>query len=124
MKNLIFGENLKEHSNVTLLCDDFLTYNFDEKFDVIYSSLTFMHIENKETAIQKVAKLLNSGGRFVLSIDKNQSNFIDFGNRKIEIFPDNPDNISAILEKVNLKIVSKLEAEFAFIFVAEKNILQ
>ena len=41
------------------MCDDFLTYDFNEKFDVIYSSLTFMHIENKQEAINKVSSLLN-----------------------------------------------------------------
>ena len=84
-------ENLKEQKNVTLICDDFLAYDFSEKFDVIYSSLTFMHIENKQAVINKVSSLLNKDGIFVLSIDKNQSEYIDMNTRKIKIFPDIPD---------------------------------
>lgn len=42
-----------------------------------------MHIEDKLTAINKIVGLLESGGRFVLSIDKNQDEYID----------DNPDDI-------------------------------
>lgn len=66
-------ENLSKLPNVRIVCGDFLTYSFGETFDVIYSSLTFMHIKNKQAALNKVAALLNDGGRFVLSIDKNQN---------------------------------------------------
>ena len=87
-------DNLKEYKNISLICDDFMIHNFDKKFDVIYSSLTFMHIEDKQRAINKVASLLNNAGIFVLSIDKNQSDYIDMSTRKIKIFPDTPDKTS------------------------------
>ncbi len=58
--------------NVLLLCDDFIKYNFERKFDIIYSSLTFMHFPNKLFVIKKISNLLEANGRFVLSIDKNQ----------------------------------------------------
>lgn len=38
-------ENLSKQTNVSLYCGDFLSYEFSEVFDLIYSSLTFMHIE-------------------------------------------------------------------------------
>lgn len=82
-------EHLSETKNVTLVCDDFKTYHFDSKFDVIYSSLTLMHIEDKQSTINKVYSLLKLGGRFVLSIDKNQDKYIDLGTRKIAVYPDN-----------------------------------
>lgn len=65
-----------------LICADFLSYEFDRYFDVVYSTLTFMHIEDKQRAINMIAGLLNGAGRFVLSIDKNTSEFIDTGARK------------------------------------------
>ena len=34
-------ENLPKQTNVSLYCGDFLSYEFSEIFDVIYSSLTF-----------------------------------------------------------------------------------
>ena len=55
-------ENLANIQSVHLFCADFSTYEFDMSFDVIYSSLTFMHIENKQEAINKVAMLLNGSG--------------------------------------------------------------
>lgn len=62
-------QNLSAFENVTLVCSDFMTYGFTQKFDVIYSSLTFMHIEDKQAAINKAASLLMPKGRFVLSIE-------------------------------------------------------
>jgi len=112
--------NLFQFENIQLICDDFLTYDFNEKFDVIYSSLTFMHIENKQGAINKVSSLLNKNGIFALSIDKNQSNYIDMNTRKIKIFPDISDNTSEYLLQSGLNIIHQYETENAFVFVAKK----
>lgn len=112
-------ENLKKYSNTTLLCGDFLTYNFESKFDVIYSSLTFMHIKDKQNAVNKVSSLLKSDGIFVLSVDKNQSGFIDFGTRKIPVYPDTPDSIKTYIKNANLNLTEQYETEFAYIFVAK-----
>ena len=113
-------ENLAEYRNVTLLCGDFLDFSFDSKFDVIYSSLTFMHIEDKQKAVNKIAELLYNAGRLVLSIDKNQSEFIDTGTRKIKIYPDNADAITEYIKAAGLTIINQYDTEFAKIFVARK----
>ena len=113
-------ENLKGHSNVTLICDDFMSYNSGRKFDVIYSSLTFMHIKDKQAAINKVKSLLNSGGRFVLSIDKNQSDTIDCGTRKIKIFPDRKDDIIRYINQSGMRLINVVEVEFAYVFATER----
>ena len=66
-------ENLKEHANVNLISGNFLTYDFgSRKFDVIYSSLTFMHIKKKQYAIDKIASFLAENGRFVQSSFENR----------------------------------------------------
>lgn len=111
-------ENLKEFDNVKIICDDFLSAEFNEKFDVVYSSLTFMHIEEKQKAVDKVFTLLKNGGRFVLSTDKNQSDTIDAGFTKIKVFPDKPDDIKLYIEKSGLHIEEHYETEFANVFVA------
>lgn len=113
-------ENLAEYRNVKLICGDFLSYEFDRKFDVIYSSLTFMHIKEKQKAINKVAALLKDDGRFVLSIDKNQDGFIDIGTRKITIFPDTPDEMRTYIADSGLLLIEQYETEFAHVFVAQK----
>ena len=103
-----------------MLCGDFTVYDFQQTFDVIYSSLTFMHIKGKQMALNKVARLLKNEGRFVLSIDKNQEKFIDMGSRKIPVFPDNPEDTESYIKKAGLKIIEQSETEFAHIFVAVK----
>ena len=98
-----------------------MTCNFVSKFDVIYSSLTFMHIKDKENAIHKIASLLSDGGRLVLSIDKNQSDIIDYGTRQVKIYPDNPETISECIKKVGLVLMKTEETEFACIITALKD---
>lgn len=113
-------ENLAEYRNIELICADFLSYKFDRKFDVIYSSLTFMHIEDKQNAINKAATLLKDGGKFVLSIDKNQSEYIDTGTRKIKIYPDTKEKTVEYIKAAGLTILNQYDTEFAKIFVARK----
>ena len=112
-------ENLNNQTNVTLVCGNFTEYNFEHKFDVIYSSLTFMHIKDKQTAINKVKSLLNIGGRFVLSIDKNQSDTIDYETRKIKIYPDNKEDIVRYITQSGMNLIKVFETDFVFVFIAE-----
>ena len=114
------NENLSSHPNIELICGDFKSFSFDEQFDIIYSSLTFMHIEDKASAIGKIAALLNTNGRFVLSIDKNQNDFIDMGTRKIKIYPDNPTDICRLITTENLELIDQFETDNAYIMVCQK----
>ncbi len=114
------AENLAGVRNTRLVCGDFMEWEFADRFHVIYSSLTFMHIAQKQAAIDKIAGLLHPGGRFVLSIDKNQSDFIDTGDRKIRIYPDSQADTAGYIENAGLKITNQYETEFAAIFVAVK----
>ena len=113
-------ENLANYKNVKLICDNFLSHHFNSLYDVVFSSLTFMHIHEKQNAINKVACLLKNGGRFVLSIDKSQEDFIDMGTRKITIFPDSPTEIKNCILNADLELVECFETELAHIFVAKK----
>ena len=113
-------ENLSQQNDVKLLCGDFLTLDISHSFDVIYSSLTFMHVEEKQKAINKAAALLKDGGKFVLSIDKNQDVFIDTGTRKITVFPDTPEEMKTYIANSGLLLIEQYETEFAHIFAANK----
>ena len=113
-------ENLKKQTNVTLVCGDFMSYEFGRKFDVIYSSLTFMHIKDKQAAINKVKTLLNISGRFVLSIDKIQSDTIEYGTRKIKIHHDRKEDIAEYINQSGMSLIKVFETEFAEIFAAAK----
>ena len=112
-------ENLSSFENVELICSDFLEYNFTRQFDVVYSSLTFMHISEKQKAFNLIGKLLAPNGKFVLSIDKNQDEFIDTGTSKIKVYPDKPSDIEEYISNINLKLSEHYETELAHIFVCE-----
>ncbi len=113
-------ENLNEHSNISFINADFTTYEFKDKFDVIYSSLTMMHFEDKKQVISKIDFLLKEKGIFCLSIDKNQSNYIDMGNRKIKIYPDKLDNILEIIDETNMSVRNVFKTENGYIIVSTK----
>lgn len=113
-------ENLKEYKNISFICDDFSDYQFPETFDVIYSSLTMMHFKNKATVITKVDKLLNDDGIFCLSIDKNQSEYIDMGNRKVRVYPDTLVNMKSLIEATAMSVAKVFETDNAYIIVSKK----
>ena len=117
-------ENLGVKGDVTLICGDFLSYDFgcNVRFDVIYSSLTFMHIkgEDKQATVDKVRSLLLDGGLFVLSIDKDRSDYIDMGTRRVRIYPDTPERIREYITRAEMKLKCEFETEFAHVFVGGK----
>jgi hypothetical protein len=79
------------------------------------------HSENKRAAIQKAANLLNPGGRFVLSIAKNQQTEIDMNNRRIAVYPDTVEEITSSITEAGLYMEKQFETEFAVIFMALKD---
>jgi len=113
-------ENLLGVGNTEFICGDFLSHIFNARFDIVYSSLTFMHIADKRAAIQKAAALLNPGGRFVLSIAKSQDEVLDFGDRKVKLYPDSPEEIGALLGEAGLEMERLFETELAVVFAAKK----
>ena len=62
--------------------------------------------------------MLNANGLFVLSIDKNQNEYIDMGNRKIKIYPDDPMEIQNYLSKSNMKLIDQFETAYAYVIVS------
>lgn len=113
-------ENLAAFSNVQLAEGDFLSQAFEETFDVILSSLTFMHIREKDAAFRKTYALLASSGRFVLSIDKNQSEWLECGQRRVRLHPDAPEETEERLKRAGFRVESCDETEFAYIFTGYK----
>ena len=113
-------ENLKKHGNVSLILGDFMTSPFSERFDVIYSSLTFMHIKDKRGAIKKAADILNENGLFVLSTEKEQRSVLDMGCRRITLYPDDVDETEGFMKEAGLLVIKRIETPFAFITVGKK----
>ncbi|MBQ8683338.1 MAG: methyltransferase domain-containing protein [Clostridia bacterium] len=113
-------ENLAAYSHVNLWLGDFLSFNFSRTFDIIYSSLTFMHIKRKQQAIRIIAQLLNPGGRCVLSISKSNESAISTGRRMVKIYPDTPKELCDYATTAGLQTQEQTETEFAYILVFTK----
>lgn len=114
------GENLAGHRNIRLICADFLQYETPRQFDVIYSSLTLMHVEDKALFLSRAAALLRPGGRLCLSLDKNQSGVLDMGTRKLTIYPDTPQRLISLLPQSGLSLADSFQTEFAHILICKK----
>ena len=110
-------ENLQHCLNISLICDDFITHQFTETFDVVYSSLTMIHFQDKRSVIGKIHALLNRKGLLCLSIDKNRSEWIDMGSRRIQIYPDTTENIVTLAEQAGMKTKRIIEIENAYLLV-------
>ncbi|MBQ3080796.1 MAG: class I SAM-dependent methyltransferase [Clostridia bacterium] len=108
-------KNLEYIGNIELICGDFLAHSFSERFDCIYSTLTFMHIEDKARAVEKAAALLMPGGIFVLSLDKGRDEWIDMGKWKTRVFPDDPVRMKTLMETNGLIVKEIFETERAYI---------
>lgn len=114
-------ENLAFADNVEYILADYLKYDFSMRFDVIYSSLTLLHIENKQAFFNKVFADLEANGRFVLSIDDdNQEDYLNMGEYKVRVYPDNPTDTKAGLLKAGFEIKDIIETQTAHIFVCDK----
>ena len=50
------------------------THIFQETFDVIYSTLTMMHFQDKSLVIGKISALLNDGGLSACQLTKTRAN--------------------------------------------------
>lgn len=112
--------HLADVRGVQLLCADFMDWETDARFDVVYSSLTFMHLADKRAAAQKVAQLLKPGGRAVISLSRDASGVIDYGTRQLTVYPDDPAALAAHLRAAGLTLRPALETEFAVILIAER----
>lgn len=55
------------NDNISFICDDCITHEFNTKFDIIISSLSIHHLTGmeKNVLIEKYYDLLNDGGNFV-----------------------------------------------------------
>lgn len=113
-------EHLADFPNVKPICGDFLSYDFPSGFDCIYSSLSFLHVEEKEAAIQKAAALLPKGGRLLLSLDKSRDVFLPSPTGQLKLYPDDPDALVDLMEKASLSLTAREETEAATLLLAVK----
>lgn len=112
--------HLPDAGNILLLPGEFPKDAPEGPFDRIYSSLTFMHIPDKQAAVNRIAALLAPGGRCVLSLDKDQGSTLDMGIRQVRVFPDRPADMLLLLGKAGLDTRPAVQTERAWLVTADK----
>ena len=112
------AEHLAACPQVSLVCADFMQWQTMQRFDVVYSSLTFLHLPDKRGAAEKVASLLKPGGRAVISLDKSRQTVLDYGTRQLSVWPDDPAALAAHLNAAGMTVLAVQETGFAYILTA------
>lgn len=113
--------NLRFHSNVELVHADICDFIRPDTFDLAYSVLTFMHIEDKEQAFRNIYASLKLGGYLILSVSKD-SEWFEFNDRKLQLYPASVDMYRQLYEKTGflLEMMEETESKYATIMKGKK----
>jgi len=99
--------DLADFQNVELVLSDICAFRRDESFDVAYSVLTFMHIEDKDIALRNIVASLRPGGYIVLSIDHGSAS-LDFGRWVVQLYPWLPEQYADALAQSGCRVAPLL----------------
>lgn len=95
--------DLAEFSNVEFVLADITDFTRPNSFDLAFSVLTFMHVEDKQTALQNVVDALRPGGHVVLSID-DAFDSLNFGDWAITLYPWTPERYAEVLDSIGCEV--------------------
>jgi 2-polyprenyl-3-methyl-5-hydroxy-6-metoxy-1,4-benzoquinol methylase len=100
--------NLAKYSNAELLVADVQEYSRSSYYDIAYSVLTFMHVENKEIAITNMVDSVRVGGHIVLSISE-QNVWLNYGDRKVRLFLRDVNEYANQFKKLGCHVEEQIE---------------
>ena len=100
-------EELAEFANLELVLADIAEFRREGSYDLAYSVLTFMHVEDKPKALENIVASLRPAGRLVLSIDQ-PSDSIDFGEWTVALSPWLPEQYVAALARVGCEVAEPM----------------
>jgi ubiquinone/menaquinone biosynthesis C-methylase UbiE len=96
--------NLSKYTSINLIKSDFMSFSLEEKFDVIYSALTFMHIEDKANAILNISRILSENGVMIISFFNVVDEYLDFWPHKVKLYPNDVNEIIQEIENQTCEI--------------------
>jgi hypothetical protein len=84
--------------------------------------LTFQHIEDKELAVKNIFASMKIGGYFILSISNKTNYWLDYGSRRVRLFPQSKEHYLKMLNDNGfvLEFEQETESGFATIIKAKK----
>lgn len=113
--------NLKEHDNIELILADISQFARPNTFDIAYSVLTFLHIQDKKKALENIYVSLKNNAFLVLSVSRDEK-WLECNDRIVELYPTDTQEYIDLLCSVGFCIesVNETESEFASIIKAKK----
>ena len=95
--------DLADFPNLELVLADITAFRREQAFDLAYSVLTFMHVEDKPRALSNIVASLRPGGRVVLSIDQ-PSDTLSYGDWAVPLSPWLPGQYVSALEQAGCEV--------------------
>jgi len=95
--------NLRNYDNVRFKAININSFTTENRFDVICSVLTFIHIKDKYNALRQMKSLLKPNGSIILAVDLSDNAYLDYGVRKVKLFPNTIDAFREIGDKLGFR---------------------
>ncbi|MGG3507707.1 class I SAM-dependent methyltransferase [Paenibacillus lautus] len=113
--------NLRTYPNLELVNTDINNFIRPNTFDLAYSVLTFLHIEDKEKALSNIYISLKNNGSFVLSVSKDNEWF-ECDDRMIKLYPIGLDEYIRLFKSIGFQIesIQETESKYATIIKGKK----
>jgi len=115
-------EHFLREENAEIILADAESFVRPEAFDVAYSVLTFLHIEDKQKTLANIVKSLRPGGHLVLSINlvrytcaEGEEDWLDYGTRKVRLFSAPPASYVRWLEQLGCQVDEPVELVDTFV---------
>jgi SAM-dependent methyltransferase len=100
--------NLSAFSNTELLVADITRFRRPGAYDLAYSVLTWMHIEDKRAALENTVAALRHGGRLVLSVAQPET-VLEYGRTRLRLFPTGVDATRTDLQALRCSVEPPVE---------------
>lgn len=97
------ASNLRGFPNLEVVLADITEFSRPDSYDAAYSVLTFMHVQDKQKALQNIVASLRPGGHVVLSISR-ESDTLDFGDYLVALHPWQPEQYADALARLGCEV--------------------
>ena len=100
--------HLSTFPNAELLVADITRFRRPGAYDLAYSVLTWMHIDDNRAALENTFASLRAGGRLVLSLAQPEP-VLEYNHRRLRLFPTDPEGTRAALQALRCHVDPPVE---------------
>lgn len=113
--------NFTDFPNTEFILADICDFVRPNAFNVAYSVLTFLHIEDKEQALRNIHVSLIHNGTFLLSVSRDEEWF-EFSDRKVKLYPVEVDEYIKLFNRTGFQVewIKETESQYATLIKGTK----